>query len=226
MRNAGAAGSSICPTTARPLDDRSPPTGERSTKADDVAPSPSSAGGSTPNAAIAARDARSAARASPAADSASCTSRSGTIFSAARPRLRSSAASASFSRALADRYSARSRAELWTRQLRKRLAGRTASPALTSNPRDPRRHRRADLGVGALVHRELAQEHDKVPAGARFDGAGGNSKVTQHALVDFDGVGVLLCARPVRRRWMLPVRVSRSRPTYGRSQPAPALERG
>ena len=86
-----------------------PPTGDRRTNADDVAPSPSSVGGSTPNAAIAAarRGARPAPQ--PTADSASCTSRSGTIFSAARPRLRSSAASASFSRALAERYSARAR---------------------------------------------------------------------------------------------------------------------
>jgi hypothetical protein len=70
LRNAGVAGSSIWPMTAvRSITD--PATGERNTNADDVALSPSSAGGSTPNAAVAARDARSAARASPTADSAS-----------------------------------------------------------------------------------------------------------------------------------------------------------
>ena len=115
---------------------------------------------------MAARAARSAARASPAADSASCTSRSGTIFSAASPRLRSSAASASVSRALADRYSARSRAKFRARQLGQRLAAADGIAGIDQQSRDARRHRRADLGVGALIDRQLAEQHDVLSARA------------------------------------------------------------
>ena len=82
--------------------------------------------------------------------------------------------------------------ELWTCQFRQRLAAADRITGIDEQSRDPRRDRRADLGVGALIHRELAQEHDELSAGAGFDGTRRDAKIAQHALVDFHGVGVFL----------------------------------
>ena len=110
---------------------------------EDVASEVSLEGGSKPKAPIVARAARNAARASAACDSASCTSRKGAIFSAARARLRSRAASASFTRASAERYSARAcpssrlvtSARIWLRRTRSpALACRRVTRACTGTP--------------------------------------------------------------------------------------------
>ena len=101
MRNTGTLGSTICPSDAV-RSSTVPAMGDRSAKRDGSDAVPAALDAETPNdASVAAAD-RSAACALASSASASCTSRTGTIFSATRSRLRASVLSASATRASAD----------------------------------------------------------------------------------------------------------------------------
>ena len=110
--------------------------------------------------------------------------------------------------------------QLRARQLRQRLTGSHGVTCTDEQSGDSGRHRRADLGIRALVDGKLAEQHHQVPTRARLDGARGDAEITEHALIDFDGVGVLFVWR-VGRRWTLRVRVSRSPQAHGHRPPAP-----
>ena len=126
-----------------------------------------------PNARSVVRAARSSASAALCSASASSSSRPGATLSATSRRLRSTTCRASSARAWAADLGRPGPPQGDALDLHQRRAPAfTRSPGAAASRDHPALHRRAHLGVGVLVHLQLAQQRHPVPAGPGLDRRG------------------------------------------------------